>query len=225
MELPWTALALGLVGSLHCAGMCGPLALALPGAGTTRVSFVFGRVIYNLGRIVTYCAIGFVFGAFGWTLALAGFQRSISVGAGVTILLALLVSRRGSTGTPVWRMVALVKKVFGRLLHRRSVPGLFALGTVNGLLPCGLVYVAAAGAVAGADLLGGVLYMAAFGIGTLPVMLGIGLAGKRLQFAFRLRLQGLVPISVAIVAVLLVLRGLGLGIPFLSPALGAGSCH
>jgi hypothetical protein len=79
--------------------------------------------------------------------------------------------------------------------------------------------------VAAADFLGGILHMAAFGAGTLPVMLGMGLAGKKLQFAARLRLQGLVPISVALVALLLVLRGMGFGIPFLSPELGGSSCH
>lgn len=225
MELLWTAFALGLVGSLHCAGMCGPLALAVPVTGKTRVSFALGRGILNAGRIATYCAIGVLFGAVGQSLALAGLQRWVSLGAGVAILLGLLVSRKTRAGTPAWRLVSLIKQAFGKLLHRRTYAGLFALGAVNGLLPCGLVYVAAAGAVSAADVFSGVLYMAAFGVGTLPVVLGIGLAGKRLQFALRLRLRGLVPVSVAMVAVLLVLRGMGLGIPYLSPALGGGACH
>ncbi|MCD6049706.1 MAG: hypothetical protein K0Q55_1109, partial [Verrucomicrobia bacterium] len=93
MEL-WTAFILGLVGSLHCAGMCGPLALALPVAGKTRRAFVLGRVLYNLGRILTYCVIGAIFGLAGQSLALAGFQKWVSLGAGVAILLGLLASTR-----------------------------------------------------------------------------------------------------------------------------------
>lgn len=225
MDFLWTAFALGLVGSLHCAGMCGPLALAVPVTGRTRISFALSRVIYNSGRIATYGAIGLVFGALGETLVLAGLHRWVSIGAGALILLVLLASWLAPVGTPMWRLVALVKRTFGNLLQQRSYPSLFALGAVNGLLPCGLVYVAAGGAVATTGALAGIAYMAAFGLGTLPVMLGLGFAGKPLRFLLRWRMQALVPISVALLAVLLVLRGMELGIPFLSPALGAGTCH
>lgn len=77
MEL-WTAFLLGLVGSAHCAGMCGPLALALPATGNTRGTFLAGRLLYNAGRLVTYAALGAAFGLLGQTFALAGFQRWIS---------------------------------------------------------------------------------------------------------------------------------------------------
>ena len=222
----WTAILLGAVGSLHCAGMCGPLALALPITGHSRVTFVLGRVAYNLGRILTYCLLGAAFGLVGQTLAFAGFQRWVSLVAGSAILVGLLVSSRFAVSMPVTRAVAWVKTGLGALLRQRSVASVFSLGALNGLLPCGLVYAACAGAVATGDLLSGVEYMAAFGFGTVPMMLGIGLVGQKLQFTLRFKLQRLIPACLALVAVLLILRGLSLGIPYLSPDLAAGAvCH
>ena len=98
-----TAIVLGLVGSLHCAGMCGPLALALPMTGNSRATFVLGRVAYNLGRIVTYCLLGAAFGLVGQTLAFAGFQRWVSIAAGSAILVGLFVSSRFAVSVPVAR--------------------------------------------------------------------------------------------------------------------------
>jgi hypothetical protein len=224
----FTAILLGAVGSLHCAGMCGPLALALPVTGSSRATFVLGRVAYNLGRVVTYCLLGAAFGLVGQTLAFAGFQRWVSLAAGAAILLGLLVSSRFTVSVPVASTVAWVKSGLCALLRRRSLTSVFSLGVLNGLLPCGLVYAACAGAVATGSLLTGVKYMAAFGFGTVPMMLGIGLAGHKLQLALRFRLQRLIPACVALVAVLLILRGLSLGIPYLSPDLAssdAAACH
>ena len=221
-----TAIVLGLVGSLHCAGMCGPLALALPMTGNSRATFVLGRVAYNLGRIVTYCLLGAAFGLVGQTLAFAGFQRWVSIAAGSAILVGLFVSSRSTVSLPVARGVAWIKSGLGALLRRRSVASVFSLGALNGLLPCGLVYAACAGAVATGGLLSGVEYMAAFGFGTVPMMLGIGLVGQKLQFTLRFKLQRLIHACLTLVAVLLILRGLSLGIPYLSPDLAAGAvCH
>lgn len=222
-----TAIVLGLVGSLHCAGMCGPLALALPMTGNARTTFILGRVAYNLGRIVTYCALGAVFGLVGQTLALAGFQRWVSLAAGSAILIGLILSTKFATSVPVARSVAWIKSGLGAMLRRRSLASTFTLGTLNGLLPCGLVYAACAGAVATGSLVHGVEYMAAFGLGTVPMMLGIGLVGQKLQFTLRFKLQRLIPACLMIVAVMLILRGLSLGIPYLSPDLASESmsCH
>src|SRR5215212_611248 len=94
MELIWTGFLLGLVGSLHCAAMCGPLVVAVSNAGGTRLPFGTSRLVYNSGRIATYAAIGLLFGAVGKTFALAGVQRWLSLGAGAAILLGLLLSTR-----------------------------------------------------------------------------------------------------------------------------------
>jgi sulfite exporter TauE/SafE len=227
MEL-WTAFALGLVGSLHCAGMCGPLALALPPAGQTAASYAFGRVAYNLGRVVTYCVLGLIFGLIGKTLLLAGVQRWLSIALGVTLLVGLFVSRRLALWQPVIALVEQLKSRMAGLLRRRSFDALLVLGLLNGLLPCGLVYVACAGATATGDLFNGSLYMLAFGLGTVPMMLAISLSGKLVPFSLRLKLLKAVPVAVFLLAALLILRGMELGIPFISPVLSGPApscCH
>lgn len=220
----WTAFLLGFAGSLHCAGMCGPLALALPATGSGTVGYVTGRLAYQAGRIVTYSLLGVVFGLIGKSFAVVGIQRWVSISAGVLILMGLALSTRPVAGAAMVRAVGWLKGGFRSILRHRTVGSLGLLGLLNGLLPCGLVYAACAGAAAMGGWLGGIEYMALFGAGTLPVMLGISLSGRAIPPAWRFRMQQLVPASVAVVGVLLVLRGLALGIPYLSPDLAAGTC-
>lgn len=223
----WTAFLLGLAGSLHCAGMCGPLVMALPGLGLAgagghdatrpRRGGWLGRAVYHAGRIGTYACLGVLFGFIGQSAVWAGFQRWISLAAGAAILLGLLVSRRLPLGLPAVRLVSKLKPWFGPLLGRSSPGSLFCAGLLNGLLPCGLVYAACAGATAAGSVGEGVLFMAAFGLGTVPLMFSLGWLGARFQSALRFRLQRWVPASLVLVALLLVMRGLTLGIPYLSP--------
>jgi uncharacterized protein len=224
----WTAFALGLVGSLHCAGMCGPLALALPPAGNSAPTYVLGRVAYNLGRIVTYCLLGVVFGLMGWTLLLAGVQRWTCIALGLLLLLSLVASRKMVAWTPITALVEWLKSRMSGLLRRRSYASLATLGLLNGLLPCGLVCAACAGAAATGSLLAGAQYMAIFGAGTVPMMLTLSLSGKLVPVSLRLRLRKAIPVCLALVGALLILRGMSLGIPYLSPdlsAIGASCCH
>lgn len=223
-----TAVLLGFLGGLHCAGMCGPLMVALPVGSGSRWTFVLGRTVYQLGRIATYAVLGLVFGLVGKTLFLAGVQRWVSIGLGLLLLAGLVVSPRALELPWLTGGVGRLRGWMGRHLRERSFRSLAILGCLNGLLPCGLVYVAGAGATATGSLVGGVGFMALFGLGTLPVMLGMSLTGRWLPPARRLRWQRLVPASVALLAGLLILRGLGLGIPYLSPQLtaaGASCCH
>lgn len=220
----WTAFVLGLVGSLHCAGMCGPLALALPGTASSPSRFALGRVAYNLGRIITYCLIGLIFGLFGKTLFLAGVQRWISIALGIVLITGLFASRKLALWKPVTWLVNQLKTRMSELLRQRSLASVGLLGLLNGLLPCGLVYVAAAGATATGNIVSGAIYMGAFGAGTLPMMLAIGLGGKLVPFSLRLKLRAAIPISVFILGILLILRGMSLGIPYISPNLATGSC-
>jgi sulfite exporter TauE/SafE len=217
-----TAFVLGLVGSLHCAGMCGPLALALPPAGKTATGHAAGRLAYNGGRIVTYCALGLLFGLLGKTLLLAGVQRWLSIALGVALLVGLFASRKLALWRPMASLVERVKARMSFLLRRRSWAALFGLGLLNGLLPCGLVYVAGAGATATGSLVHGAIYMAAFGFGTIPMMLALSLSGRLIPFSLRLRLLKVVPVAVFLLASLLILRGMGLGIPYVSPTLSGG---
>src|ERR1035437_751084 len=224
----WTAFLLGLVGSLHCAGMCGPLALALPAAGNSTPTYVLGRVAYNAGRIITYCLLGIVFGLMGLTFLLAGLQRWVSIALGVALLLGLFASRRLARWNPVTSAVNQLKSRMSVLLRRRSFAALAILGLLNGLLPCGLVYVACAGAAATGGVFAGARYMAAFGAGTVPMMLVISLSGKLVPPSLRLKLVKAIPVCVFLLGTLLILRGMSLGIPYLSPDLsgtGASCCH
>lgn len=218
MEL-WTAFILGFAGSAHCAGMCGPLALALPAAGSGGGRLVAGRLLYNLGRLVTYGLLGLVFGVIGRSLALAGVQQWVAIGLGTFLLVGVLFSKQLWGSAWGGRLAAWLRPSLGRLLRRGTPGALFGFGLLNGLLPCGLVYVACLGATALGSIRAGMAYMLVFGLGTVPMMLALGLAGRLMPPRVRLRLQRLVPVCVGVVAVLLILRGLSLGIPYVSPDL------
>jgi len=224
----WTAFLLGLVGSLHCAGMCGPLALALPPAGDTTPGYVVGRVAYNLGRIATYCLLGILFGLVGWTFLLAGVQRWVSIALGVALLLGLFASRKLVRWNPAALVVSHLKSRMAGLLRRRSFASLAVLGLLNGLLPCGLVYAACAAAATTGSVLAGAQYMAVFGVGTVPMMLAISLSGKLVPVSLRLKLRKAIPVCLFLLGTLLILRGMSLDIPYLSPDMsdnGASCCH
>jgi sulfite exporter TauE/SafE len=219
MDLVWTAALLGLVGSLHCAGMCGPLALALPASSSGPMRYLAGRLAYNGGRILTYCLLGILFGLLGKTLWITGLQQRASIALGIVLLLGLVFSGRLAALQPMSGWVTRLKGAMARYLRTRSLGGFAVLGLLNGLLPCGLVYVACAGAAATGGLLEGTAYMAVFGFGTVPMMLTISLSGRLLQGALRRSLARAVPVSVGLLAAVLILRGMGLGIPYLSPDL------
>ncbi len=216
------AFALGLLGSLHCAAMCGPLMLALPAPSGGAGRFLAGRIFYQLGRIATYGLLGVAAGIIGKSIFLAGLQRWLSIALGVSILIGFLLSKKVALSAPVVRLVMQLKSAMSAQMRRRGFRSLILLGMLNGLLPCGLVYVAMAGAVSRGSLLEGIAYMAMFGLGTLPTMLGISLSGKMFPLAFRLKLRSAIPVGVCLLAGLLILRGLALGIPFVSPAFIGG---
>ena len=220
---PIFAIALGLLGSLHCAAMCGPLqiALPLPPDGVGRA--LAGRLIYQGGRLATYCLLGVVAGLAGKSILLAGLQRWVSIALGVAVLAGFFLSKKVALSGPVVRLVFRLKTAMSAQLHRRTFRSLGVLGALNGLLPCGLVYVALAGAVAQASLSAGVLFMALFGIGTLPTMLAVSLSGRIMPVSFRSRLRAAIPVGVCLLGMLLILRGLGLGIPYVSPDLAGGA--
>jgi sulfite exporter TauE/SafE len=176
---------------------------------------------------VIYSLLGLVFGLAGKSLVLAGLQRSLSIILGVTLLACLLSPRRLALSKPLIALVGQLKGRMTAMLRRRTLVSLVMLGLLNGLLPCGLVYAACAGAASTGTLLRGMQYMAIFGLGTLPTMLAISLSGKWIPPRLRLKLSRAVPIAGFALAALLILRGLSLGIPYLSPDLGSetGCCH
>ena len=214
----WSALILGLAGSLHCAGMCGPLMVALSGARRQQGRLVRSQVVHQLGRLAAYMLLGLAFGMAGKALVFAGFQRWVSLGLGVAVLAVWGLGRWLPLSAAPIRAVSYLKSALGRRLHRPGWASQLMLGGLNGLLPCGLVYVACAGAAATGGLLSGASYMLVFGLGTVPMMLTIGLGGSWLQRVTRFRIQQVMPTCVVALSLLLILRGLALGIPYLSPS-------
>ncbi len=209
MEL-WTAWVLGLAGSLHCAGMCGPLVLALPASGKRGV-FVVGRLLYNGGRVLTYALMGGLLGLVGGALYLAGLQQVLALGlGGLMLVMAVLVwaGQRGVAPPVFWlRWVGVLRGQLGAQLKSRGLLALFVAGLLNGLLPCGFVYVGLAGAMAAGGPLQGLFYMVCFGLGTWPMMLGISLAGPWLAARLRGRGRWVLPVGMAALGVLLLWRG------------------
>lgn len=217
-----SALLLGLGGSLHCGGMCGPLMMALL-AGTDPAARVRSRVAYHAGRLTTYALIGLIFGLVGRGFHVAGWQRAVSMVAGVLLLIGGALASRLSLDAWLVRSVGWVKALFRLGMGRKTLGSLMFLGMINGFLPCGLVYAAGVAAAASGSPLSGVVSMVVFGLGTLPLLLAVDRLGQGLGADGRARLQKAVPWVIAGVGVLLIVRGLGLGIPYLSPSSG-GAC-
>ena len=228
MEIIITALTLGLLGSLHCVGMCGPIALALPVVSNSTWSRVRGIFTYNFGRAFTYTILGIVFGLLGKTFIIAGYQQALSISLGVLILLVLLMplfnSHSSKFTSVIFKPVVKLKSALGKLFAKKSYSSLFSIGVLNGLLPCGLVYTAVAGAIAVADPIKAAGFMALFGLGTIPAMLGLSLAGQKISMGLRNNFRKASMVFVSAMAVLLILRGMNLGIPYVSPQLDKHNC-
>ncbi len=220
-ELYLFALMTGLVGSLHCIGMCGPIAIALPLGSKSVISRFTGSLVYNIGRILTYAVLGAIFGLLGQGIEMAGLQQWASIIIGAAMVLSVIAPA-------LFKGKAKIEKFFfsygGRLIGSfrklftiSSIPSLFLIGLLNGLLPCGLVYIAIAGAINTNELFNGITYMLIFGIGTIPIMFAIPLVGNLIGSAFRKRYGRIVSWFIVILGLIFILRGLSLGIPYLSP--------
>jgi len=218
MEL-LTGFLVGLLGSFHCIGMCGPIAIALPKTNNPVTS----RLIYNFGRIITYSMLGLLFGLLGSRLEMFGLQRIISISLGILIILTVITPVsyriRVSNSLGLYKPIGILKMYFGRMLKTHTISSMLVIGLLNGLLPCGFVYIGITGAIAVGSTLNGMLFMAMFGLGTLPVMLGTSLIGSAININLRQKLTRLLPALSIVLAIIFILRGLNLGIPYLSPKL------
>jgi sulfite exporter TauE/SafE len=219
MSFVTAALALGFLGSFHCIGMCGPLALMLPVQGLSGPRKVMGILLYNLGRVSTYALLGLLMGFIGKQVALAGWQQILSIALGTLLLSSLILHQMTRQLPKVQFWQKQVKRRLVRLLQEPKISTLFQIGLLNGMLPCGLVYVAIAGALAVADWKEGMLFMVLFGFGTVPAMMALNFFGHLLSVTWRSRLQAAIPYAIAFMGLLLLLRGLNLGIPGISPKL------
>lgn len=227
----WAGLTLGLLTSLHCVGMCGPLLLALPGKGSAGIRHWVNRGNYHLGRSLVYTVLGAFAGIIGQGIELFTWQRAVALTGGFLMLLFIFMPRilHG------WRFTTALRKpiqdlrgqVFQSLKQGHTFSWL-GLGALNGLLPCGPLYIALAGAITMGTWQGGALFMLLFGVGTSSALLALHFVQDRTRTAITKRSSWL-KWSTGIVAILLILRGLELGIPFISPmhtiAMGTQGCH
>ncbi len=214
------AFIIGIFGSLHCIGMCAPLAFSLP-AQQNRFVFILEKFSYNIGRAISYALLGLLIGLIGKQLWIAGIQQSLSILSGVLILFAAAFRLFPSVNfTRKWKsnLPGSVNSLIIKAIHHKS--GHFMIGVLNGFLPCGLVYVALATAVNTASAFQSALFMFFFGLGTLPLMLFAILGFGFVKPSIRSSINRIIPLFMIILGAWFVLRGLNLDIPFLSPLIG-----
>lgn len=214
----WSAFLLGFLGSFHCIGMCGPIALTLANKDPSR--YAWNKSLYHLGRSITYATLGLLIGFLGFSLALAGLQQGFSILLGIFLIIFSLTYRRFETMHPLpifskgnlW-----VKKTLAGFLQKGSKPAFFGTGLANGLLPCGMVYMALIASLGSSSPLGGALYMFVFGMGTVPILVVLMYSSKLFSQKIRLNFQRAIPVLGVIIGAMLILRGFGIGAMGFSP--------
>lgn len=218
----WSAVIFGLLGSLHCIGMCGPIAFMLPIDRNNSYRKVVQIAMYHFGRLLAYGSIGLVFGLVGKGLYLFGMQQQLSIFIGVVMIVIVIIPakkfNRYNVSKPLFKVISKVKSSLGQALKKRTTDTFLTIGFLNGFLPCGLVYMAVFASIAMQNALLGSLYMMLFGLGTIPLMTSAIYLGKILNSNIKQRIQKTIPVFVFIIGVLFIIRGMGLGIPYLSPA-------
>lgn len=211
------AFMIGLLGSIHCVGMCGPLAFAVPTLQKGWGFLVLNKLSYQFGRIISYCLLGVLIGLLGRQIWLAGIQQGVSILCGVLIIIAAC-SRlfKFSAGNSNSVLLQPFNKLFGYALKHKA--NHLIIGMINGFLPCGFVYLALAGALNTGSVNTAVIYMFWYGVGTLPLMFLAGISVGFTSALFRKRINKFVPYLMICLGIWFVLRGAELNIPYLSPA-------
>lgn len=216
-----SAIILGLMGSLHCVGMCGPIAFMLPVDRTNNFKKATQIFIYHFGRLLAYSIMGVLFGFIGKGLYVFGIQQKLSIIIGILMIAVILLPYKTfskyNLSKPIYKVISKVKTRLGKALKKKTADTFLTIGFLNGFLPCGLVYMALFGAVAMANPLEGGLYMMLFGMGTIPLMTTAIYFSGFVKGATKQKVQRLIPVFVVIMGVLFIIRGLGLGIPYVSP--------
>ncbi|MGO4819357.1 sulfite exporter TauE/SafE family protein [Flavobacterium sp. W22_SRS_FP1] len=218
----YTAFIFGLISSFHCIGMCGPIAMMLPVDRNSPAKKASQILTYHLGRLTAYGTIGLIFGLVGKGFFMAGIQQNLSIFIGVAMISVILIPEKifskYNFSKPIFRLISKVKSTLGSQFKNKSYKSLFTIGLLNGILPCGMVYVALFGAIAMQSESLGVLYMVLFGLGTVPMMSSVIYINSFLTIPIRNRIQKIIPYVAILIGILFILRGLGLGIPYVSPS-------
>lgn len=218
----YTAFIFGLISSLHCIGMCGPIAMMLPLDRDNPTKKAIQILLYHSGRITAYASLGLVFGLLGRGLYLAGLQQKISILIGILMILIALIPEkvlaRYNFSKPVFHLISNVKTRLGVQFRKKSPSAIYTIGLLNGYLPCGLVYAALFGAIAMQNQWYGMGYMALYGLGTIPMMSAVVYMAHLIGNPIRNKMQKLIPIVAVCIGILFIIRGLGIGIPYVSPS-------
>jgi sulfite exporter TauE/SafE len=215
-----TAFTMGLISSLHCVVMCGPLSFALPVGNLKARGKSIAFLNYNFGRVVTYSILGMIIGIGGNSARFFGWQQVLSIVTGVTLLIMLFQKyflRPGTRSIFSSGRYTVISRLVWKCSQIKGNAGFFLFGIANGLLPCGMVYFALITALNAESMMQSVIFMFIFGTGTLPAMLALNITSPRIGVGSRLWMKKLIPWFISFVALLLIVRGMNLGLPFLSP--------
>jgi len=216
-----SAIILGLMGSLHCVGMCGPIAFMLPVDKNNSYKKFSQIFIYHFGRLLAYGIIGLLFGLVGKGLYVFGMQQKLSIAIGILMIVVVLLPyntfSKYNLSKPLFKVISRVKNRLGQELKKKRPDTFLTIGFLNGFLPCGLVYIALFGSIAMGNALEGSIYMVLFGLGTIPLMTTAIYFSDMLKGGLRQKVQRAIPVFVVLLGTLFILRGMGLGIPYISP--------
>ena len=224
----YSGFILGLLGSFHCVGMCGPIAMALPLPDQSSSTKIIGTFLYNFARAITYALLGIVFGLFGKSFSMIGWQQYLSIALGVLIIMYLILptvySKINLQISFVDKIISFIKKKIAHQFSKKNYNSLFTIGLLNGLLPCGFVYVGIAGAIAFAHPVESGLFMFMFGMGTFPIMFAVAISKTFISLNIRNRIKQFTPAMLFVIGSLFILRGMNLGVPYLSPSFYKKDC-
>jgi sulfite exporter TauE/SafE len=223
---------MGLLGSAHCIGMCGPLVMSLPISKKNTIEKIMSTGLYHIGKLLSYGTLGVIMGLFGKQFFIYNAQQNVSIIIGIIMLTYVawvFVIKSKKSFAPLRFIQKPVLNGLGKLFRSQFIGSFLLIGFLNGLLPCGMVYLALSSAMATGSALNAGLFMLFFGLGTVPALLMVALGGQYMGHVFRRKLQRLLPFFISTMGVFLILRGMNLGIPFVSPHIEIGtgviSCH
>lgn len=220
------AFFIGLLGSVHCVGMCGPLAFSIPSNQKMWWLLLIDKLLYNFGRVITYTCFGLLLGYTGKLLWLAGSQQIVSILSGMFVLVLGLIRLFKWKGTGGIVGFPLFYKLINYAIKHKA--GHLLIGMLNGFLPCGFVYVALFSALNTTSPADAALFMFWFGLGTFPLMLAATFSFGFISTAIRRKINIAMPYLLVCLGFWFILRGSGLNIHYLSPAVkqvGVGVCR
>ncbi|MEI2271989.1 sulfite exporter TauE/SafE family protein [Sphingobacterium sp. ML3W] len=228
MSYTYFAFFMGLFGSIHCAVMCGPLIFVIEGRQGLSWAVFLNKVLYQLGRVLTYGSLGFLMGTMGTFAQVQGWQRALSWITGVILVLIAVVQLIGKNNRTIaslqTRSVQPVVRLLSKWLYKPG--GSFIAGVLNGLLPCGMVYMALMSAMNADSSQQSFLFMLCFGLGTIPLLFLFSFLGN-FSRSFKIGFSKWIPLLYFLLGIWFILRGANLDIPYLSPLIhidGAINC-